>query len=155
MKVKIEFDENLVEDEIVIKCRKLNNDILNVQQAIFDITSNIPRVSFFKEDKEYFLPLEQVLFFETANNSVEAHTADDVFNTRYKLYELEEVLPKNFVRVSKSTILNAEQVYSIERSLTSSSLIQFQSSHKQVYVSRLYFKDLKNKLDSLRQLRNN
>ncbi len=155
MKVRIVFDENLVEDEIVIKCRQLNSEILNAQQAIFDITSNVPRISFYKEEKEYFLPLERMLFFETSNNIVEAHTADDVFSTRYKLYELEEILSKNFVRVSKSTILNAEQVYSIERNLTSSSLVQFQSSYKQVYVSRLYFKDLKDKLDTLRQLRNN
>jgi len=66
------------------------------------------------------------------------------------LYELEEMLPNNFVRVSKSTILNVNQIYSINRNLTSSSLVQFYKSYKQVYVSRNYNKILKQRLEERR-----
>lgn len=50
------------------------------------------------------------------------------------------------MRVSKSTILNINHIYSITRNLTSSSIVEFQNTHKQVYVSRHYYKPLKFKL---------
>lgn len=69
---------------------------------------------------------------------------------KYRLYELEEILPKYFVRVSKSTILNVNQVYSIDKNITSSSIIKFSKSYKQVYVSRNYYKILKQRLEERR-----
>lgn len=67
-------------------------------------------------------------------------------------YELEEFLPRYFMRISKSTILNTNKVYSIQRNLTASSVIEFQNTHKQIYVSRYYYKPLKNKLEEKRKL---
>ena len=66
---------------------------------------------------------------------------------RHRLYELEEFLPSYFLRVSKSTILNSKEVYSITKSLTASSLVEFRGTHKKVYVSRNYYKALKTMLD--------
>jgi len=87
------------------------------------------------------------LFFETGHDGVYAHTAADAFKTEFKLYELQEMLPEKFVRVSKSAIVNIVHILSISRNLASSSLIRFQRSHKQIYVSRFYYKDLKHKLN--------
>ena len=66
------------------------------------------------------------------------------------LYELEELLPGQFMRVSKSAILNTSHVYSITKNLSSSSVVQFRNTHKQVYVSRMYYKPLKCKLEEKR-----
>ena len=79
-----------------------------------------------------------------------AHTAKEVFETRSKLYELEEVLPASFMRVAKSTILNVNHVYSITRNLTASSEVEFKNTHKKVYVSRNYYKALIAKLEEKR-----
>lgn len=38
---------------------------------------------------------------ETDGNAIQVHTRDDIYQTRYKLYELEELLPGQFMRVSK------------------------------------------------------
>lgn len=54
------------------------------------------------------------------------------------------------MRVSKSTILNTDRVYSLTRNLTASSLVTFAGSHKQVYVSRNYYKALVNKIKEKR-----
>lgn len=105
---------------------------------------------FYKNDIKYYLNLNDILFFETSENSVEAHTEKEVYKIKYRLYELEEILLNNFVRVSKSTILNVNQIYSINRNLTSSSLVQFYKSYKQVYVSRNYNKILKQRLEERR-----
>lgn len=57
------------------------------------------------------------------------------------------MLPSYFLRVSKSTILNTREVYSITRNLTAASLVEFSGTHKKVYVSRSYYKALKLLLD--------
>lgn len=149
MKVRIEIDDSLEEDEVTIKCKELNQTIKKVQQSISNI-SQMPKLIFYKNDIEYYLNLNDILFFETSENSVEAHTEKEVYKIKYRFYELEEILPNNFVRVSKSTILNVNQIYSINRNLTSSSLVQFYKSYKQVYVSRNYNKMLKQRLEERR-----
>ena len=109
----------------------------------------------FKNETEYYLNLDDILFFETGIQGIEAHTIDNIFQTKFKLYELEEILPRFFMRISKSAILNTNQVYAINRNLAASSVIEFRHTHKQVYVSRNYYKPLKNKLEEKRIHANN
>ncbi|MCL2487401.1 MAG: LytTR family transcriptional regulator, partial [Oscillospiraceae bacterium] len=66
---------------------------------------------------------------------------------KQRLYELEELLPPHFVRISKSAIANTRHIFSINRNLAASSLVQFNRSHKQAYVSRKYYPALRQKLD--------
>lgn len=149
MKVRVEVDGGIAEDEVVIRCREINGAIQKIQQAILQETRKVNLV-FYQGTTQYYLPLQAILFFETSQSGIDAHTADDVFQVKSKLYELESLLPVNFIRISKSTIVNTEHIYSIDRSLASSSRIQFRHTHKQVYVSRNYYKSLKNRLGERR-----
>ncbi|MCL2436901.1 MAG: LytTR family transcriptional regulator [Clostridiales bacterium] len=150
MKIVIETIENLTDDEIIIRCKKPTKAIQRIYQMIADEMSLTPNLVFYKENEEYYFPLQDVLFFETSGDNVYAHTADDAFRIKFRLYELEEMLPRYFVRVAKSTIINIKHVLSINRNLTSSSLVQFRDSHKKVYVSRLYYQTLAQKLNERR-----
>lgn len=151
MKVRIDIDENLKEDEILIRCSKLDERTQKVYNSLIDITRGSQQLMLFKGNVEYFLGLENILFFETTDNSISAHTVSDIYETTYRLYELEELLPGYFMRVSKSTILNLNHIYSISRNLTASSEVQFINTHKQVYVSRYYYKSLKCRLEEKRK----
>ena len=64
----------------------------------------------------------------------------------HKLYELEELLPGSFMRISKSTIANLDYIYSITRNLTASSVVEFVGSNKRAMVSRGYYKLLVERL---------
>lgn len=150
MKIKIEIDENLTEEEIVIRGSSLTEEMATVQKAVADLLARKQTLTFYKNETEFYIPLDEILFFETEDGGISAHTASDVYAVKYKLYELEQVLPRNFIRVSKSTILNASKVYSVERNLTASSVVAFANSHKQVYVSRYYYKSLKISLEEKR-----
>lgn len=150
MKIRIEVDENLLEEEIIIRCSEVNEKVYQIQRFVSDITSKAQRFAFYKGDTEYYLALEEILFFETEENGICVHTLDNVYQTKRKLYELEELLPGYFMRISKSAILNVNHIYSISRNLTASSIVQFQNTHKQVYVSRYYYKLLKQKLEEKR-----
>ena len=58
------------------------------------------------------------------------------YEVRLKLYELESILPRYFSRVSKSTIANIRQVYSVDKSFSGTGTISFYQTHKEVHVSR-------------------
>lgn len=146
MKIEIEIDENIKEDKFIIKCKELTDDINKIQKAIKEILEKKIQITFYKDNVEYYISLGEVLFFETENSNINAHTKENVYQVKYKLYELEEILPNNFMRVSKSTILNVDLIYSVTKNITSSSVVEFQNTHKTVYVSRYYYKPLKLKL---------
>lgn len=105
MKVRIEIDDSLNEDEIVIRTKEYTEEL---QQLISNFKSK-PSIQFFKQDTEYYLDLDAILFFESDNGRVYAHTANDMFSTTQKLYELENILPNSFLRISKSTIVNIQK----------------------------------------------
>ena len=137
----------MTEEEIIIRCRELTPEIVQLQKSISEQQGGKINLTFFKDSVEYFFPVDNILFFETSDRSVDAHTASDIFQIKYKLYELERLLPRNFIRVSKSTILNISRIYSIDKNITSSSVVSFEGTYKQIYVSRSYFKALKQRLD--------
>ncbi|MPN05307.1 hypothetical protein SDC9_152557 [bioreactor metagenome] len=125
----------------------MDDTVNNVYKCIYEQLHATSKLTFFKENKEYYFPLDDVLFFETEGEYIYAHTKEDAYRIKYRHYELEEMLPKQFVRAAKSTIINTMQVYSITHNLTASSLVQFIGSHKQVYVSRYYYKELRQRIN--------
>lgn len=151
MKVRIEIDERLQEDEVIIRCSQVDSGIIKLQEAVRDIGSKDWCMTLRMKDTEYYIPLDEILFFETEEKSVWAHTADKMFETSYKLYELEKILPGYFMRISKSTIVNVNGIYSITRNLTASSVVEFTGSAKKVYVSRNYYKVLAERLGERRR----
>jgi len=150
LKVKIEIVTDMNEPEIVIRCNELTDEVANIQRELSKKISDGLSIIFYKNNdelkEEYYFSVNNVLFFETESDTVYAHTVGDVYKVDFKLYELQSALPSHFLRVSKSTIVNSAHVLSISRNLTSSSLVKFHKSHKQIYVSRLYYKELKQKL---------
>ncbi|WP_026888981.1 LytTR family DNA-binding domain-containing protein [Clostridium beijerinckii] len=146
MKIRVELDNEIKENEVIIKCNELNEEVRNIQIMLGEMLSEKKHITFYKGETEYYLSLKEILFFETEESGICAHTINNIYNVKYKLYELEELLPGYFMRVSKSTILNTNHIYSITKSISSSSRVEFQNTHKQVYVSRYYYKPLKIKL---------
>ena len=116
MKVRIEIDDSLNEDEIVIRTKEYTEEL---QQLISNFKSK-PSIQFFKQDTEYYLDLDAILFFESDNGRVYAHTANDMFFTTQKLYELENILPNSFLRISKSTIVNIQNLFTVAFCIESS-----------------------------------
>jgi len=146
MKVKIEIDPEAEGYEVTIKCSGVDETVTGIQKALSEYSGSGTQISFYKDDAEFFLQLEDILFFETDGGLIRAHTADEEFEAKYKLYELEEKLPSYFMRISKSTILNTRKVYSITKNLAGASKIEFRDTFKIVYCSRNYYKALKDNL---------
>lgn len=145
MKLRIEITEGSVEDEVVIRCGRVDENVQKLQEFISALSA--PKLTFYKGTQEYYLPLESILFFETDGEQVFAHTANEAFRVKRRLYELEDLLPRTFIRAAKGTIVNTSHIYAINRSLTASSQVRFAGTHKQIYVSRHYYNTLKEKMN--------
>ena len=149
LRIRIEMSEG-VQEEVVIRCREITPEIIRLQQLLSGESDRSNQFLLYKGDTEYYLNVNDIIFFETEGNAVMAHTKNDMYETRRKLYELEELSGGRFQRISKSAIVNVDKVYSIKRNVTSSSAIEFQGTHKQIYVSRAYYKVLREKLEEKR-----
>lgn len=144
MKLHIEVAEGLTEDEVIIRCGRVDDRVKKLQAYIQGLS--VPKLTLYKGVREFYLPPEAVLFFETDGETVYAHTASDAFRVKHRLYELEELLPRSFVRSAKGTIVNTARIFAITRNLASASKIEFSGTHKHVYASRHYYKSLKDKM---------
>lgn len=148
MKIRIELDSSCEETEVVIRAARLDGHIAQIQEALEQL--NRTPLIFYKGSSEYFLKIEDILFFETDGSKIFGHTKDNAYEVKLKLYELEDHLPVAFSRVAKSTIVNIKAIYSLDKSFSGTSSIRFYDTHKQVHVSRHYYQLLKEKLQEMR-----
>ena len=148
MKVRIELDPQMDEPEMIIRAPRLTEEVARLQQLILE--QKMTPLTFYKDRSEYFVDVSEIHFFETDGEKIYGHTREEAYEVRQKLYELEELLPISFCRISKSTIVNAKQIYSIEKSFSGTSTVNFYQTHKQVHVSRHYYQLLKERLKEMR-----
>ena len=148
MKVRIELDPQMDEPEMIIRAPRLTEDVARLQQLILE--QKMTPLTFYKDRSEYFVDVSKIRFFETDGEKIYGHTREEAYEVRQKLYELEEILPIAFCRISKSTIVNTKQIYSIEKSFSGTSTVNFYQTHKQVHVSRHYYQLLKERLKEMR-----
>ena len=148
MKVRIELDPQMDEPEMIIRAPRLTEDVARLQQLILE--QKMTPLTFYKDRSEYFVDVSEILFFETDGEKIYGHTKEEAYEVRQKLYELDEILPIAFCRISKSTIVNTKQIYAIEKSFSGTSTVNFYQTHKQVHVSRHYYQLLKERLKEMR-----
>lgn len=143
MELHIEHDPSLAKGSVQVRCN-LEEPLQNqLAQHLQEFLQGYTALVFYLDNAEHYLPLGSLLFFETENDNVYAHTKDALYRVKQRLYELEELLPSSFMRISKSAIINVRQIASVQWNLTSTSLIQFFDTHKKIYVSRHYAKPLR------------
>ena len=151
MKVKLELDPDQKETEITIHAGQLTPEIERIYQQLQMDSDHPDQIEGMMDNTSYYLSINDILFFETDAKQVMAHTTRNAYFVKCKLYELENLLGGQFMRISKSTILNLDQIYAIIKSI-SNCQIKFHDSYKTVYVSRRYYRDLNDRLKERRAL---
>jgi DNA-binding LytR/AlgR family response regulator len=147
MKIRIETDNSIMEPEIIIRCGEIDSEVVKAQRALLEAISAESRLQLEKDGKEFYLFPEEILFFEASAGKTWAHTTDEVFEAKLRLYELEAILPHSFIRISKSAIVGCSEIYSVEKNITGPSVVRFRGSHKQISASRQYFRILQDRLN--------
>ncbi|MBP5284240.1 MAG: LytTR family transcriptional regulator DNA-binding domain-containing protein [Treponema sp.] len=128
------------EDEIIVKCRFLDND---VTQFINQLKNGSSKMNFLKDNKIVLVEKKDILYFESVDDKVFAYTQEEVFETRLKLYELEQTLSsKNFFRANKAVIVNVNKIKSLSPAFSGRFEAVLKNGYK-VIISRSYVPKLK------------
>ena len=73
------------------------------------------------------------------------YTKDCCYETRYRLYELEDMLHMQCLRCSKAMIVNIRKIKSVKAELNGRMIAELLNG-EQIIISRAYVKELKRKL---------
>ena len=149
MRIRIEICDD-GEEELILRTNCRDERIRRIEDALEGIVKSSREITLYSSGTEYYIPLSDILFFESSEGRVFAHTKDKIFIAQYKLFELEDILPSSFVRISKSVIANVRAISSITRELVGNGTITFTGCAKRTYFSRSYYKILRDRIDEIR-----
>lgn len=127
--------------QIIIKCKQVDNEVIRLKAHIELFDSKLPA----KKDKElYFINTSEILYFDSVDNRTFLYTEDDVMEINQRLYELENILSdKDFVRISKSQIVNINKILSLKPELNRT-ILATMCNNEQLSISRKYVKSIRN-----------
>ncbi len=130
-------------ERLEIYCYEVSNEITEIVRFVKSRQGQLTGII---EGTQYEVPISDVFYIEGVDNRVFIYCENQVYETRQKLYELEETLKeKHFLRVSKSVLLNLIKIESIKPSLNSRFTAVLQNG-EQIIVSRKYVPELKKAL---------
>lgn len=143
MKISIEKIKRDQDEEILIRCHEIDEKILsyvkNIEQQEADLIG-------YEGDTIHRLKLVEVYYFEAIDNKVFIYCKDKFYESKQKLYELEELCGvKKFFRASKSFIINISKIDYIKPSLSGRFNATLDNGET-IVVSRQYVPLLKSKL---------
>lgn len=142
MKIVIEELPEGVEDEVIFKCHQMSPELLH----IISILKAQDTMIAYEGNEIHRINPSDLYYIESVDNKVYIYDKEHVYESKRKLYELEESLVNiNFLRVSKSVILNLSKIKSLSPALSG----RFEASldnGERVIISRQYVGDLKKRL---------
>lgn len=143
MKIIIEECKPGEEDQIIIRCSQMDENILKV---ISELKKDQKKLTGMKDGIITMIEPSNVYYFEGVDNKVFLYCKQNVYETKLKLYEIEEEYRNtNYFRASKSVILNITKIKSISPAYSG----RFEAllfNGEKVVISRQYVPELKKKL---------
>jgi DNA-binding LytR/AlgR family response regulator len=143
MKVSIEEINKEQDEEIIIRCHEVNDDVLRLLNKLKTEKTGLIG---YDEDSIHRLKFSDVYYFEAVDNRVFIYCKDKVFESKQKLYELEEMCQgRKFFRASKSTIVNLTKILSVKPAISGRFEAKLDGGES-VVISRQYVPVLKKML---------
>ena len=140
MKILIEEPHHNEEDQIIIKCRNLSPEVLRLLNVIKMQDGML--IAYTGSEIHRVSPTD-VFYIETVDNKTFLYVRDRVYESKQKLYELEEQLSHgDFLRISKSVIANLSKIKSLTPALSGRLEATLVNGEK-VIISRQYVAELK------------
>lgn len=146
MKVNINIISSELEEEVNFNIHNVNPKINEAIELLTSSNKTLKHLLAKKEDKHYKVNIDDVFYIESIDRKIFIYTKAETYEISEKLYILEEQLSNsNFIRISKSMLLNINKIYSFYPKL-SGNLEALLTNKEKVIISRRYVSNLKNKL---------
>jgi DNA-binding LytR/AlgR family response regulator len=145
MKLNLIIDSMIKESSVTVYAPEMSDNVKKIVQCVDDL-EKISTISGHKEQELYFLDIQNVLSFVAQNKQIYAITQYGQFIIKERLYQLEQILPSDYIRVSKSEIINKHCIEKL--SLETNGSIKLYLKHNYcTYSSRRYLKSIKERLE--------
>jgi len=143
VKISININENISDTEIVVNCGSLTPEIEKIIATLRIIGRQITAV---KDNEAYILDVEKIVYIESVDRKTFVYTEEDCFESKLKLYEIEEQLCQlGFLRISKSCLVQLQFIRSLKAELDRKIRLTLETG-EQIVVSRQYANELKQRL---------
>ena len=143
MKITILDRADGEEGEIIIRCRQLDEHILKL---VYALKAGQEKITAVRDGNIMQIAPKEIYYFEAVDNRVFLYLEKEVYETKYRLYELEERFRgTDFFRISKSYIINLAKVSHLSPAFNG----RFEATMKngeRLVISRQYVPTLKEKL---------
>ena len=128
MKVELNIDKKFEETIVTISTNKVNDEIQNLVNYIENKEDYFIGVL---DGKVRLLNTEDIIRVYVEDRKVYVVTVEGRFIVRKKLYEVQSMLTKDFIKISQSEIANIKYIHSLDLGLRGTIIINY----KKPYIS--------------------
>ena len=145
MKVNLFISKDIKKAHTDIHTDKLTENISKAISILEDEDIN-EMITVKKDSDLIFLELNNIFMFRVENKKVRVYSENKEYLIKKPLYQVEESLNSDFVRISKTTIINLKKIERVAPSLKGLMFIELKNGLKD-NISRKYLPEFKNALD--------
>lgn len=142
MKVELNIDKKFEATIVTISANKVDDEIQNLVNYIENKEDYFTGIS---DGKVCLLNMENIIRVYVEDRKVYVVTIEGKFIIRKKLYEVQSMLTKDFIKISQSEIANIKYIHSLDLGLRGTIIINYKNSDIS-YVSRRMLKAFKVRL---------
>ena len=142
-KITIKQIDKSREEEIIVNCHEIDDEVVSIVNMLRK-SENVLLGS--RDNKTFRIPIKDIFYIESVDNKTFIYLIDAVYDSKQKLYELEELLSgTKLFRCSKSMILNIAKIRSVSPSVNGRFEARL-TNNENVIISRQYVPNLKKRL---------
>lgn len=142
MKLELNIDEKVKETLVVVNANKVDKEVQNLINYIEYSSDYLIGIV---EDKASIININEIIRVYIEDRKTFVVTVKDTYVVKKKLYEVENMVTRNFIKISQSEIANIRFIKNLDFSNTGTIVIKYKNSDIS-YVSRRMIKEFKLKL---------
>lgn len=142
MRVRFEQVDSKEKELALIRAAEKTADILS---AIDLLENGSGGITVIKDRNTFFCKLTQIYYIESVDKHTYVYTKSDCYESRDRLYEMEETLGTYYARISKSMIVNLRKIRNVSAE-PGGRMQAVLLNGERVIISRNYVKEMKRRL---------
>lgn len=141
MKFRFLIDKNR-EEEVIVYAHEKTKLVEGIEKLV---TENNFELIGYADREAVKLDLADVYCFTVENNKIYAVCENEKYLLKLRLYQIEEKLSENFIKINQSCIANIRKIRKFDASFSGTLTVIFKNGYKD-FVSRRNVKNVKERL---------
>ncbi len=142
MRVELREVTSYDEESAVINAVSVTD---NIRNAVDILSNNSTMLPVQTENGTMLVKTGNIYYIESVDKRTYVYTKEKCYETKYRLYELEDILGSGFLRCSKAMIVNIRKIRSVKAEMNARLAAELLNGERLI-ISRGYVKELKRKL---------